>query len=281
MNVISKCLSDIKRSIPKQLLEAAFIGKAVTTYAQARSVNIDDQITNNVIKPRVLIDCNLVGGTQAVIPLEGLHQSSIDNQQVIIHIPKDRTQGRSINSVLNVSFFSGSNLGSYLNGSGGGSSAYGTYGNQQGNTALMGAAQGVMNSYDQIPLVSTSRVQLISENTILIKDNIILTPNCFLRCVLDNDDDLNHIQLRSYRYISQLVEYAVKSYVYNELIIEVGQGRLQGGVELGVFKDILSGYSDAEQNYKDYLNDVIESVLFMNDSESYSRLIKLTIGSNR
>lgn len=281
MNAIAYSLGRVKQSIPRQILEAAFISKQLTTWSLARKLNIDQEIINAVIAPRVLIDCNLVGGSQAMIALSGLGQEIVEGGMTVIHIPKERTQGRSINSALHVAFYSAQSVGSYLSGQGSGYAGYNTYNGQNNNTALMAATQGVMTSFDQMPLISTSKVQLIAENTILIKDNIILSPGCFLRCILDNDENLNNIQMRSYRLIANLVIMAVKAYIYNELVIDLGQGRLQGGAEIGVFKDIISGYSDADQNYMDYLNDVIEALLYMNDSESYMRLIKLNIGSNR
>ena len=153
----------------------------------------------------------------------------------------------------------------------------GAYAGQE-NTALMSSMQALVASYDKIPMTSTARCQLIAENTILIRDSIGFAPNGWLRCVLANDENLGNIQLRSYKHFSQLVEYAVKSYIYNELIINLDQGELQGGQTIGVFKEIIQGYSDAEQNYKDYLTDVWEAVAFMNDSEGYSRYVRLILG---
>lgn len=275
MNAIQKAIDELKFRIPKPVLEKAFINRHLG-WRQTSQSNIDDQILNNVIRARVLVDCNLVGGTQAVISLEGLVHDRPSDSTTVIHVPKERTQGRSINSVLHVSFLSAGSISSWAGGGG----SVGAYSGQE-NTALMGAAQGMVAAFDKIPMTSTARVQLIAENTVLIKDSINMAPNCYLRCVLANDEDLNHIQLRSYRHFSKLVEYAVKSYIYNELIINLDQGELQGGAMIGVFKEIIQGYSDAEQNYNDFLKDVWEAVAFMNDSESYLRLMKLTIGGNR
>ena len=272
MNAIRKAVDDIKFRIPRQILEKAFL--PYNAYGRVyNSVNIDDQIINNVIKARVLIDCNLIGGVQTLIPLEGLPFEKPSDITTVVHIPKDRTQGRSINSVLNVSFISPNSV----------SALTGTLPNVRScnNTALMNGAQSMMAAFDNIPIVSTARVQLISENTILVKDNIVLSPVTFLRCVLANDDDLTNLPLRSYRFFANLVEYAVKSYIYNELIVNMDQGQLQGGAQLGVFKEIIQGYADSELNYRDYLKDTMEQVMFMSDDETYSRYLKLIVGGNR
>lgn len=276
MNVIQKAVSDLKFRIPRQILEKAFIGRYGSWKPNYRG--IDELIINNVVKPRVLVDCNLIGGTQAIVPLSGLSQDKPTDYTTVIHIPKDRTQGRSINSVLNVSFVSQDTLSAWAGVNM--ISTSGAYGGAE-NSALMGAAMGMMSAFDKIPMISTARVELIAENTILITDTINLAPNAYLRCVLANDDNFSNIQLRSYRYFSNLIEYAVKSYIYNALIVDMDQGELSGGQTLGVFKEIVQGYSEAEQNYQDYMKTVMEQVMLMSDATSYNRFMKLIIGGNR
>jgi hypothetical protein len=277
MNAIQFALNNVKYSIPRPILEKAFLSTGVA-WRQTANTNVDEQIVNNVIKARVLVDCNVIGGTQVLIPLEGLTLQKPSAYTTVIHIPKTLTQGRSINSVLNLSFLTPGSLASWGGGATGGS--VGAYALKE-NNALMNAAQGVMAAHDTIPMTSTARVQLIAENTILIKDTMSLPPNTFLRCVVANDEDLNNLQLRSYRKFSKLVEYAVKSYIHNELIVSLDQGELQGGQALGVIKDTIQSYAEAELNYQDYLTDFFEAILLMSDQESYHRLIKMTIGGHR
>lgn len=276
MNVIQNAVGDLKFRIPRQILEKAF----VTRYGEWKPNyrGIDELIINNVVKPRVLVDCNLIGGTQAIVPLTGLGQDKPTEYTTVIHIPKERTQGRSINSVLNVSFISPDSLSAWSGVNSGGT--VGSYGGSE-NTALMSAAAGMMSAFDRIPMVSTARVELIAENTILLTDTINLSSNCYLRCILSNDENFSSIPLRSYRYFSNLIEYAVKAYIYNALIVDIDKGELSGGQTLGIFKEIIQGYSEAEQNYQDYMKTVMEQVMLMSDTTSYHRLMKLVIGGNR
>ena len=277
MSAINYALDQIKYRVPKAILEKTFINQSYGWRSTTRT-NIDEQLTVNVIRGRVLVDCNLVGGTQAIVPLEGLPVDKPNDYTTVIHIPKSRTQQRSINSVLHVAFLSQS-----LNSSYAAANALGGNGNYASNenSALMGAAVAAMAAMDKIPVTSTANVQLIAENTIMIKDVISIPGNGYLRCILANDENLNHIQPRSYPAFAKLVEYATKAYIYNELIIQVDMGELQGGQNLGIFKTILESYSDAEENYQDYLRDKFEAILFQNDSESYRRLVKLTLGGHR
>lgn len=277
MNPIQKAVDDLKFRIPRPVLQRAFVDR-LGTWRNNQRVSLDEQIISLVIRPRVMVDCNLVGGSQVLISLNGLPQEKPTEYMTVIHIPKDRTEGKSINSVLNVGFIGLAYLASWAGMNSAGSFA--TYGSAE-NTALMTATAGMMTAFDKIPMVSTARVELIAENTILVRDSINLAPDMTLRCVLANEENLNNLQLRSYRHFSSACEHAVKAYIYNTLLINVDQGELQGGVQLGTIKQVVDSYADAEQNYQDFMTNVMEKVMFMQDETSYMRYMKLLIGGNR
>jgi hypothetical protein len=271
LNSIQKAVSELKFRIPKAILEKTFL--TTNKYGMINySSNVDEQIIRNVIKARVLVDCNMVGGVEELIPLVGLESEKPTPSTTVVMIPKTLTQGKSINSVLNISFLP-------PNAAAGLSTGMGT--SRCPPNPMLQATSAMANALDGIPVVSTARVELINENVILIRDNINLPPNCYLRCILANDDELSNIQLRSYRFFANLVEYATKSYIYNELIINMDQDQLMGGASIGIFKEVVSGYADSEQNYRDYLQDVWEKVAYMNDNAQYSRLTKLIVGGPR
>lgn len=277
MDAIRKAISEVKFRIPKAILEKAFITR-ITNWRQPSEYNLDDQILNLVLRPRVLVDCNIVGGQQALIPLEGLAIERPDARTQVIHIPKARTQGRSIVSVLHVAFLSQAQLASYAGTLTMGSS--GAYDPSE-NSAAMGAAVGMLAALDKIPITTSANVHLVAENTILIRDVFSTPQNAYLRCMLANDENLNNLQIRSYLAFSKLVEYAVKSYIYNTLVIEVDTAELQGGQALGIFKTVMESYQDAEQNYQDYLKEHWTQIAVMNDPMAYARILKLTIGGHR
>lgn len=268
MNPIIRSVDTVKYRIPKQILDEVFQKKNYRW--RDTPISIDEQIINQVIKPRVLVDCNLVGGTEALISLEGLPGEFVENFQTVYRIPKDRTQGRSIMSVLSVGYGSAS-----LIAHSGGNAAY----NSRSATPITMAGQAMMDAMSPTPIVSTAKVSLIGENVILVKDTSPPVANAFIRCVLANDENLSHIQLRSIPAFCKLVEYAVKSYIYNELTILIGQAQLSGGQELGRFKDIVDSYADAEQMYSDYLKDKWQKIAMMNDEMSMTRFVKMQIGT--
>lgn len=273
MNVIAKAVDDIKRKVPKQILSKVFI--PYDPYGRTfQSFSLDEQIIENVIKARVLVDCNIIGGTEVLVSLEGLPVDNVNVNMLAVHIPKERTQGRSITSALSVVFVNAA-ASSSVYGANTGMSANGC------SSTLLSAANGLLKSFDSIPTTSTARIQLIAENTILVKEMSMLPGNCYLRCMLSNDEELSNIPMRAYMYFSKLVELAVKSYIYNELIIGIDMGQLEGGAMIGVFKDIVQGYSDAEELYQDYLINTMQGVLFTSDMEAWHRHVKLIVGGNR
>lgn len=270
MNIISKALNEISYRIPNQILKEVFTDK---TYRwRDTPISIEDQITNKVIRPRVMIDCNLVGGTEAFIPLEGVEGEMIDNFTTVYRISKDKTQNRSIMSVLSVSFTTQSLA----------SAAGALSGINPNSVSPQGlAGMAMMDSFSPIPMTSTARVTLIGENTIMIRDTSPVISSAYLRCILGNDENLANIQMRAIQPFCKLVELAVKSFIYNESIIKIGMAQLSGGQDLGKYKEIVEGYADSEELYQEFLIKQWAAISLFNDSGSTNRLIKLMVGSMR
>ena len=267
MGPLSKCIDEVKFRIPRAILEAVFIKRA--QHWRLTPASLDEHILNEVVRPRVLVDCNLVGGTEVFIPLDGVPLERGNDYTTVYRIPKDKTQGRSIMSVLNITFSDPTKVSSY-------GVAAGAH-----NSIMMQAGQAVMDAMGSMPVTSTAYVQLIGENVVMVRDTVVLPANIYLRCLLENDENMSHLQLKSYRDFSKLVEYAVKAYIYNEYVIPMDMGELYGGQALGRFKEIIDSYADAEELYQDFLRDKWQKISLMNDRESYTRHIRLMMGGFR
>lgn len=274
MNPVTKAVDDVKFRIPMEILKEVFGARDYGWRASA--ISIDEQMLALVIRPRVLVDCNLVGGSEVVIPLDGLKAETTDQFpnifRTVFRIPKSLTDGRSITSVLSVGFATVFSQGSINAMSGI---------NQNSTSAVGLSGMALLNSYSAIPVSSTAKVRLIAENTIMVSDVTPLMSSAYLRCVIANDENLAHIQMRSYQAFSKLVELAIKSFIYVNLAIKISQAQLSGGQELGKFKEIVDGYSDSEDMYQEYLKKNWEAVAFMNDSETFTRNLKLRVGALR
>lgn len=267
MNALRKALDDLKFVIPRPILDTVFV-KRHTNFRTA-APSLDEQILNNVIRPRVYVDTNLVGGAEVLVPLTGLQGEEVDTTDMVYRIPKKLTQNRTIMSVLNVTYVDANSM-----------AAAGQYANC-GVSAEQSMAQALLDAVSPLPLISTARVTIIGENVVLIRDSIRVPSNSYLRCIVAHDEAMSHIQPRSYKAFCKLVEYAVKSYIYNEYVIELDMGELRGGHNLGKFKDKIEEYSEAEELYDTYLREKWQKIAFQNDRESHNRFLKLIVGGPR
>lgn len=269
MGPIGKAIDEVKFRIPRRILEEVFLKRSERW--RSAPTSLDEEILKAVVRPRVLVDCNLVGGTEAFIPLETAPVERANDYTSVYRIGKDLTQGRTIISALNITFSDPTRAAAY----GYGTAASGNY------SIMQNVGQGVMDAHGAIPVTSTASVQLIAENTVMVRDTTLLPANIYLRCVLANDENMSHIQIKSYREFSKLVEHAVKAFIYNAYVIEMDMGQLVGGQNLGRFKEIVDGYADQEELYQTFLGERWQKVAFMNDTETYKRFLKMKIGGYR
>ena len=268
MTAISKALQEIRFSIPEPILRAAF---EIPQYWRGPPISLDEVIVQKVIAPRVMVDADITGGAFAMIPLAGIPMEYIDMYSMVFHIPKELTQGRSILSVLSVSYMPAGGAGWSD-----GNSNYGLS-NQRNVSNLASAMQRVSDSVSNLPPVSNAYVDLIGENTVMIRNQARVTQTYVLRCILRNDENMNNISPRSWGAFAKLCVFAVKAYIYNELIIKIDQAYLQGGQELGAFKSYVENLSDANEMYLTHLREVWQVTSFMNDTNANTRIIKLMV----
>lgn len=272
MNPITKSLADLSFKIPKEILKEVFTPKTYNFRRQA--INYEEQITNLVIRSRVMVDCDLVGGTEVFIPLWEVPSQTLatDRLVTVYNIPLEKTQGRTITSVLSLSYINGPTA-SYMNA---------TQAFDPCSVTDVGlAGKAMMDAGSSLPMPSSAKVQLIGHNVVMVKDTIVTSGLGLLRCILANDESFSHLQIRSIPYFSRLVELAVKSYIYNNYTITLDRARIEGGAEIGRFKEIVDGYADAEEMYQDYLLNTWQKTAFMNDRESFERFMKTMIGAYR
>lgn len=265
MNAIQKALADVKFKIPRAILEEAFLRQEGFVSTTKMPVSLDYRIREKVIDERVIPDCNLVGGTEVKIPLANIVPQWIDPYKVVMRIPKSHTENRSITRVYSLTYGHGGAPGF-------------TGGQPTGGSAMLEAASALMDSHMPIPDISNAYVQLIGENTVLVHANIAPQPHLYLHCQLEADDEFTHLKPTSYKAFSKLVEFAVKSYIYNNLIIPMDQSQLSGGMPLGRFREVVDGYADADELYDQHFEEVWRKVSMMNDTMALQRHLKMITG---
>lgn len=261
MNVITKALSEVGFNIPLEVLELAFKENSAR-YNQ--TISLDERIMNKVIRPRVLVDCNLVGGVQIVIPIDKCVVEYGVNNEAIITVDKKLTNNKSILSLLGIVSNVSKNLGGYVS---------------DGGSSIMDNAAKISNSLDNLNIIQTSNLELIADNKILVEEYGMGFLNGSLRCMIENSSNLGNISPRSSIKFSKLVLYAVQSYIHNKLRVRIDKGYLYNGHELGIIKEVIDSYADSNELYTNYLDEVWRVVSFMNDTMSHDRFIKSMFGS--
>lgn len=271
MNPIQKAIAEAKFAIPLDILQEAFA--PIRTFGRPTALNIDAMIRERVIEARVKVDMNLTGGTQLDVPLYSLTPEQVPmpagspySWGLVYRIPMTLTQNRAITRVMSIANTVAPISGTY------------TYASYNGS-ALANAAMGVMQSQAPIPMNATARVDLIGPNTVMISDTNQWPYDSALRCYVENDPDLTTMPPPAYLKFAQLCEYAIKAYIYNILVIRINSGELQGGQELGRFKEIVDQYSDANELYKTYFNDVWREVQAYSDPMTARDYYRVPIGA--
>lgn len=275
LSVIDDALRHISYTIPREVLEIFFTD--TSPFSRYRPAQVSDRIRMTVIEPRVKVDCDLIGGTQDTIPLDGVPSELLEDSQRVYRIPKRLTNGRSISSVLSVTY--GTN--SYTLGGGNAGYAYGGQGfNSFGSSGITNLVQGAVAAAGNIPIVGNARVFLIGDNTIMIKNEMLLPPGSWLRCILQNDEEMNNIPPRAQVYFNRLCSLAVKSYIYTNRI-QLGTGQIYSGASLDIIRDIVEGFADAEDMYQEMLTTTWSKVAKLSDPLTKRRHIDSLVGSWR
>ena len=261
MKFFDYCLLAIKRTIPPHILNTIFKKNYELFDIYPELTTVDEGIRQKIFRERILIDLNIVGGVELVIPVIGAGEI-LDDFNHIYRIPKTQTQNRNIISVLSYTMANPNFPSAPMNLPMRDGSMYGRSGSL------------VMEAHGTIPITSSANASLVGENTILLRDTYLLPLVAYFKVLVSNDDELSNISPKNFITISQLAILATKSYIYNQHIIRMSEGEIRGGYELGVFKSKVEEYADSEELYNDMLKTKIMKILFMNDKPAYHNYVR-------
>lgn len=266
MNAINKALNEIKFNIPSEILQIAF-----QEYGEVninKIISLDERIMNCVIRPRCLVDCNIVSGIDMTIDLYQCTLHMLNNFEHIIEVPKHLTGGKSILTPLEL-------VANVIN-----STAYSSSVNYTGISPLANSATIMMNNLATHSIISSSKLELIGENTILVHDPSVWFINGYLRCRVEFDQNMSTLKPSGYIHFGKLCILATKAYIYKHLKIKLDQGYVYGGHELSSVTEIVESYSDANEQYYEFLNTTMRKTLYVTQSDNLNRFVKMQFGNN-
>jgi hypothetical protein len=270
-NALIYAINEIQQKIPGEILMAGMnIDELETTINMS---SLGDKILRKVIRKRVMLDANILGGIETTIPLNNIAPSFFEQFYTIYQIPGELTNNKEIISALSISFMPASGYFGMVGGQPNSQSLNSSSGVGASYNPIMNVADRIGNAASSTGVMSNAHLELVAYNTVLVYAHYRSLANFGLRVILENDSNLNNLQPRSYKQFSMLCTLAVKAYIYNKLIIALNNGYLSGGQDLGIFKAKIESFESAEDDYNTYLREVWAPTAFQNDTTRMNRFI--------
>ena len=247
IDAVRQALTHIYSVVPNPILEAAF-------KPYEANASLDNLILSKVLLARVRDDISLRGGKILKIILNqnwckytsspSPYALGISGAYTVFHIPPEARDSRDISCILGVRF-------PYTLGT---SNSCSFYNNNtiKGNT-LSGLACAALQSQTGANQLSTPQAMVMPGNIIKLDPPQYNFVPWQVTTRLRYDDNFSGMDVSSIRPFCQLCEYAVKAYIYVNLIMLIESNMVVKGAELGVIKDIVSRYEDANDKYEEQL----------------------------
>ena len=257
-------LTRIKHNIPEEILTEAF-KVSDDKYLQV-PIPIFEKIKKYVIRDRVLLDCDLVGGDPTKIPIvinyyeqtKEYYQNGIfiAPQYAVYRIPPEARNNLPIADVMGLSLDAGT--GNFSSGGGGAS--------------VWGFSEQVLSSRTLSNATIMPIPRLLSFDLVKITPAQMAHTDFVLECRLSYGEDFQNMNSSAIDPWAELCVWATKAYVYNRLKIRIDRAYITGGSDLPTMKEIVDGYADANERYKELLDQFAGGTLL--GSERLETLVK-------
>lgn len=272
MNIVKKALEEIKYAIPSQILSRVFLVQR-DGWDFSQTLTLDTAIMDNVIYKKVMPDCSLMGGEPLMIPIGNLVDSYPDPYTRVVRIPPEARDYRDIMYVLSAHYLPNGHSpvsGAVMNGQ--------FIGSAYGSESQMAAAR-VANSHGNLPILSTALIHLtgVNTNTVVIRDRTMAANVYSLRVQMANEANMANLLPRTFLTFAELCVLATKMYIYNEMILPMGGAYLEGGQELGIFKEVVDEYRDSRELYLEKLKTEWSVTNHLNNREAATRWVRQQI----
>lgn len=263
MNALNNAAFDIiNLYIPREVLEVTFPNEGVF-------VPLEERLINKCLRPMILKDMNLLGGVTVYVDINNCEIIATKNyeqhvnsyvSEFVLRVPKYLTNDKSIISALYVTV---------------GIPAYPMQ--KPCTPVVMNETLKLASVIDTPRVITTSRLEVVGENLILIAGLSPNINNATLTVTVENNNNLENIQASYYKHVVDIMSKGVKTYIYNTLAVKLDKGYIYGGHELSVLKDIVDSYSNAAEEYNEALM-LWKKISLMNDSRFQSSYIQSMLG---
>lgn len=278
MNAVQYAINRLFGSnIDDYLLKLAFEKNPNTNWAgnwynTINSTTVEQGIMEKVIHRVVLPACDARGGKTEYIDLSGSVIRDLGNGCIEVNVPETLTGGRKIISVAEV----------YL---GSMTSASGMLGMGIADSATCG--QGSVSDMTQslIDGLSPSRMMPITFTNIHMTGN-----NCFVifgmnsgtfsmsaKMTLTYDEGLSSISTRHHELFADLVELAVKAYIYRSCRRPTSEAIRRAGVNLDDIRDDIAEFRGAWDEYKEMVKTTWTNAMAWSDRLTVHNNIKASV----
>lgn len=251
ISAIECALERIHATIPDEILSLAF-----EDYKYPDE-SLDYIIKKEVILNRVKRDASLRGGKvfDLVLDTSWSHQLESPSPYILgisgsynaFVIPPEAREHRDIVAILSYHR-------TYLNSTNTLYGEFSTNGFTRGNT-LQGLARLALDAQTRARMIPELHAELKSNNTIVITP-LISSFNQWqhmLTVRLEYDDEFSGMEVSSIQPFSLLCEFAIKAYIWTRLSVKLDSNAVFRGAEVGIVKDIVSDYRDANEKYDEQL----------------------------
>jgi len=246
VNAIDLALTEVHFQIPYKLLQLAFMRNT-----KQFNLSMDEEIMAQVISPRVIKHCNLVGGKYKEIilrtefwePIQLEKAALVSNigQYSVYRIPPEEREGLPLIDVTEVEWPGVQN-------------GYGLpYSGYYSGNSVANAARKMLDSQTFRSTPPKPTVEVLSGDLIRLNPSQHNHMQWVLTCRLAYDDNFMNMEPSAAKVFAELCVEAVKSYIYNTIVIAMDQAYIEAGAELGVVKSTIEEYKESEARFKELL----------------------------
>lgn len=233
---------------------------------------IQQGIREQIIFRQILPASSVNGGKTEHIDLSGSKMMDKGNGCVEVNVPDIATGGRKIISVNEVYLGSMTSatgmLGMGMND-----------GTDCGQGAISDMMQGLIDGMTpsrSMPHTYTN-VHMTGNNSFVIFGLNSGTFSMTAKCILEYDQGLSSIHPRHYNVFAELVERAVKAYIYKKCKGPTQEAVIRSGVPLQDIKDEIMEYRDAWTQYKEYFDNEWTRCMAWSDNQLVQDMTRMSV----